>query len=60
MYSIIKFCCCFFQTGKTKKKAGKKTLAGASAKAGRKDDFLDYDNQYDDYDDFMWTHVTIL
>ncbi|XP_065059681.1 eukaryotic translation initiation factor 3 subunit J-like [Rhopilema esculentum] len=38
---------------KTKKKGGKKTLVGASAKASKRDNFLDYDNQFDDFDDFM-------
>eukprot|EP00112_Aurelia_sp_Birch-Aquarium-sp1_P010941 Seg2312.3 transcript_id=Seg2312.3/GoldUCD/mRNA.D3Y31 product="Eukaryotic translation initiation factor 3 subunit J" protein_id=Seg2312.3/GoldUCD/D3Y31 len=38
--------------GKAKKKTTKKALVGASTKT-RKDDFMDYDNQFDDFDDFM-------
>jgi len=41
------------KAGKSKKKSGKKSLSAASVKAGKRDDFLDYDNQFDDFDDFM-------
>jgi len=39
------------KAGKSKKKSGKKPVA--SVKAGKRDDILDYDNQFDDFDDFM-------